>query len=350
MLSKQPRVVRISQDGRSSFLPTVSPLGSRLGLVTGDIGSETLVGVDRERLEVDMKVSVHGSWINTAASGGVIAGAWLFHGLYRDDCAASLVDHDGGVLWERPFSSHLLPWGQTKLVDWSRPGLVTILMAHTLEELERRDLSDLRAICGDLFLAFVGDGDDLTLGFDANVGEIRWRRSMAWKSAEGVLAPADWNQLLFFARNEKTLAMFSKDDGRELWRKRLFTGGRVRSTGEQVIVLVRRLDDSLLGLSTDKYLMSFDSKTGDTLYERQLQTPEEDFSPAWASYPVVGKEHVVFAERSGLLGAFRMSDGELAWSYKYKAQLYEPCIVGNSIAVASADGNLLMFDNILPVL
>ncbi|MEO8361855.1 MAG: PQQ-binding-like beta-propeller repeat protein [Vicinamibacteria bacterium] len=241
------------------------------------------------------------------------------------------------------------------LVRWTVEKQITLTDPFDVKDEAQYEISP-GVVCGDVlvasatFVSGVIEGNEKSLGFDLIERRPRWERSIVWRGVGGLLGPTDWTRDLFLARDEKSFAMFSKADGEELWRKRLFTGGRLRSTGDRVIVLARRLEDTDAGLSDCKYLMAFDSRSGEAIYERELREPEEDFAPGWASYPVVGKEHVVFAERSGLIGAFRMSDGALAWSHKYKAELYEPCIVGNSVAVASTDGNLLMFDDVLPVL
>ncbi|MEO5763649.1 MAG: PQQ-binding-like beta-propeller repeat protein [Vicinamibacteria bacterium] len=275
---------------------------------------------------------------------GSLRGCAFLKGLYREDKKDALLDASGQYIWQADLGDASI-WRE-QIVDW-RDGVV-IRDLLTLAELRRFDFGfpfDNKPVCGDLVLAASGlDGP--WRAFDLAAGRVIWER--ARPVADTFLGEIDWASGCFLGKSDRTIAMFSKEDGRELWRKRLFTGGRVRSTRDRVIVLARKLDDSAMGLSATKYLMCFDSQTGEPIYERLLQTPEEDFSPAWASYPVVGKEHVVFAE-SGLLAAFRMSDGGLAWSYKYKAELYEPTIVGNGIAVASADGNLLMFDDVLPV-
>lgn len=314
------------------------------------------MAVDARTLVEIWRLPTVGCWLHHDRP--VFAGQFLLDGLYLDDHPLVLVSSSGAETWRglrRDADMRPVHVWRERLVQWTATDGILLVDPFDVGNAPRFSLPP-GVVCGDTLIAsesFIDgavDSNEASVGFDLREERTTWQRPVNWRGEAGLLGPIDWTDELFLARDEKTLAMFSKEDGSELWRRRCFTGGRVRSTGRRAIALARRLDDSALGLSEQRYLMAFDSRSGESIYERQLEAPEEDFAPAWTSYPAVGREHVVFAARSGLIGAFRMSDGELAWSYKYKAELFEPCIVGNSIAVASGDGNLLMFDEVLPAL
>jgi len=95
----------------------------------------------------------------------------------------------------------------------------------------------------------------------------------------------------------------------------------------------------------EQHLVCLDEATGEVIYKNSLAKYGGDF--ALYQDALVGRpvgDHVAFGARSGLLALFRLSDGELVWSYKHKTQVYEPVIAGNRLLVTAADGNLLIFE------
>ena len=56
------------------------------------------------------------------------------------------------------------------------------------------------------------------------------------------------------------------------------------------------------------------------------------------------KSHVVFTSKSGLMAAFRLTDGELVWSYEHRDQLFSPVFEDNRLYATCADGTLVVFE------
>lgn len=52
---------------------------------------------------------------------------------------------------------------------------------------------------------------------------------------------------------------------------------------------------------------------------------------------------VTFAARSGVVAVFRLSDGQLVWSYRHAAGVRDPVLVDVGLLVPTEDGRVLMF-------
>jgi outer membrane protein assembly factor BamB len=92
-------------------------------------------------------------------------------------------------------------------------------------------------------------------------------------------------------------------------------------------------------------LVIVDEATGGIVANRALSGYGPAFGRPQRVYGgALGRNHVMFTSSSGLMALFRLSDGELAWQLEYGDQLFSPVVEGSRVYVASAEGNILVFD------
>lgn len=90
-----------------------------------------------------------------------------------------------------------------------------------------------------------------------------------------------------------------------------------------------------------------DELTGETVYERPLAGYAPDLARRIQSRP--GRIHdgfIVFTvQHRGRLLMFDMATGDLAWSFKYKGEIYQPSFSERGLIAGADDGNLLIFEH-----
>jgi len=135
---------------------------------------------------------------------------------------------------------------------------------------------------------------------------------------------------LFVCRRGKGLYGFTLDDGQLRWG--LDVVARTINTYESRIYVWGATSD----VRADRFLC-LDAATGALIYE----VPVKARGPRPGA---MSERHIAYAERSGSLVLFRLSDGALVWSYQHKQWLGGPVIAANRLFVGAEDGNLLVFE------
>jgi outer membrane protein assembly factor BamB len=143
----------------------------------------------------------------------------------------------------------------------------------------------------------------------------------------------------------KTLFGFAVREQRQLW-KRDFNLAASRSPvlhRGRVYFLAFALDDAP---RDEVRLVCLDEGTGETLYERPLAAFGPEFARRIQSWPgVIHDGFIVFTQQDhGLLMMFDLASGDLVWSYKYRAEIYEPVLTARGLIAGADDGNLLIFE------
>lgn len=202
---------------------------------------------------------------------------------------------------------------------------------------------------GETLLLNAKDGGDPTRVYDVSARRIVWERNLTnelralavgRRPSDELFFPFCGSERLMVARFAASLFGVALDDGRILWHRHLSTGSN------PPVIVNGRIFAWTWGResSHEQHLVCLDEATGEVIYKTPLAKYGGDF--AFYQDVLVGRpvgDYLAFGARSGLLAVFRLSDGELVWSYKYKAQVYWPVIEGHRLLVTSADGNLLVF-------
>ena len=201
-------------------------------------------------------------------------------------------------------------------------------------------------------------------GFELATGHPLFR----FENDHLLFAPRAGDSRLFLADQGGWLRALETDSGRELWRRRLsagwiyppaldgtrlYTGGsnaRVTaldaSSGEvlweleagQELVTYPLLAGGLLWISSfDAHLQGLDPKNGRRVVDWSLNTPLFDLQ--------VSGNRLVGADYAGRLQAFDLRNLRRAWSTAVaESQQYRFVLVDDRLAVATAEGQLLLLD------
>lgn len=96
---------------------------------------------------------------------------------------------------------------------------------------------------------------------------------------------------------------------------------------------------------SENRLVIVDEATGKIAVDRPLAPYGAAFKQVQEAYGgAICRNHVVFTAESGLMAAFSLSDGELAWWHEHRDQLFSPVFEDNRLYVACADGNIVVFE------
>jgi outer membrane protein assembly factor BamB len=204
--------------------------------------------------------------------------------------------------------------------------------------------------CGRILLLGAEKGGDPTRAYDLTDRRVLWERALTEELRSASMGRQPLDQFFymfcgssgsFVARYARSLFGVSLIDGRVLWHTPLYVGSNPPVTdGGRIYAWTW----STLN-AHEQHLVCLDETTGAVVYKNSLAKYGGEFAlyqDALVGRPVAG--HLAFGTRSGLVALFRLSDGELVWSYKNKAQVYWPVIAGNRLLVPTAEGTLLVFE------
>jgi hypothetical protein len=279
----------------------------------------------------------------------------LLWGLQVEGWPTRAISIDGESLWEEKLEA-CHAW-RGMVVDMRRPVELRDIRTLALKDaMHNSDVPRRGSWLGDLWLypsGVSGQEAAYSLVNRSVVWHADLRHSVLERPPAFGLEPREASPDLFLGVSDKEIAVFRLEDGRRLWASRYWTNKHVRVVGDRLFMWIWKFGGSeeVMADKDVSHLVCVNLMTGETIYDRSLSWLGELFS--WGQHvnnPAVGEEHIVFSSRHGLLAVFRMSDGELVWQYKYRDQLFDPVVVGNKIVVTSSDGNLLVFDDVLPVL
>lgn len=97
--------------------------------------------------------------------------------------------------------------------------------------------------------------------------------------------------------------------------------------------------------ATENRIVIVDAATGKIVVDRPLHPHGAAFKRVQEAYGgTICRNHVVFTAHSGLMAAFRLSDGELVWWQEHRDQLFSPVFEDNRLYVPCADGTLVVFE------
>jgi outer membrane protein assembly factor BamB len=208
--------------------------------------------------------------------------------------------------------------------------------------------------CHGIFLLGTGRTreSDPVRAFDVTSGQILWERNLRQEflaAAEGI----EERRTAFYSAHcgsegrrvvhcAQSLFGFAVRENRILWQRNFDLASVVPKMHEgRVYFWAYSGRERAEG---NNVLVCLDEATGETIYELPLATYGGDF--AWMQFPrgSVHVDHMAFGTRSGLLAVFRLSDGALVWSCKYKTEVYQPVLWDHGLLVTAEDGNLLVFE------
>jgi hypothetical protein len=97
--------------------------------------------------------------------------------------------------------------------------------------------------------------------------------------------------------------------------------------------------------AADNRLVIVDEATGGIVADRALAGYGPAFGRPQRVYGgALCRNHVLFTSSSGLMALFRLSDGELAWQHEYGEQLFSPVFEDNRLYIATARGEIVVFE------
>lgn len=205
--------------------------------------------------------------------------------------------------------------------------------------------------CGDLLLLVPVAGGDPVLVFNVAERRVLWERDLRPEIVPFVQGVADRKSApapLYCASPTHGLIMCGKTvfgvsllDGRILWHRQMWVASlRPMMREERAYLWVWDPD------GRNSRFVCFDVISGESVYDRPLADLGDNFRALEAWPGSIDGEHIAFGSTrwSGVVGVFRLSDGALVWSYKHKAEVYEPALVGNFLLVPAGGGKLLVFE------
>jgi outer membrane protein assembly factor BamB len=97
--------------------------------------------------------------------------------------------------------------------------------------------------------------------------------------------------------------------------------------------------------AADNRLVIVNEATGGIVTDRALSGDGPAFGRPHRVYGgALCRNHVIFTSSSGLMAVFRLSDGELAWQFEYGDQLFSPAFEDNRLYIATASGDIVIFE------
>jgi outer membrane protein assembly factor BamB len=181
------------------------------------------------------------------------------------------------------------------------------------------------------------------IAYDLSRQELLWkrplRREIAARSGadEGTVVLRAVEPDLFVAHiTNRVVAGCSLADGSILWDMAVPFQSPVVPYRDRVFVMLAQE-----GGRSSPRLVCLDAATGARVYD--VDQPELSAMDL-ASYGTVYEDWIGFGTRGGLVGLFRLADGDLAWSYRDKVPLYLPVMADGRLYVSADDGSLLIFE------
>lgn len=96
--------------------------------------------------------------------------------------------------------------------------------------------------------------------------------------------------------------------------------------------------------AADNRLVIVDEATGGIVADRALSGEGPAFGRPQEVGGTLYRNHVMFTSSSGLMALFRLSDGALAWQREYGEQLFSPVFEDNRLYIATAAGDIVIFE------
>jgi outer membrane protein assembly factor BamB len=94
----------------------------------------------------------------------------------------------------------------------------------------------------------------------------------------------------------------------------------------------------------DRFLI-LDERSGEILLEKPLSSYGKKFEERQdPKQGTLGKHHIIFTTRTGLMAAFRLSDGELAWTHQHHDEFFRLVVEENRVYATCADGTVVGFE------
>ena len=309
------------------------------------LGWDDIYRIDIEMLELVWKAHEEGCSVGPVCGDVLIIG----NGTNR---LAGLDTPSGRKVWSRPAAGGC-PWrGRLLILESRKVSLLDPSTGALLEPLALPAGALFRDVRGDLLLYNRGEYDGLTHNYDITkcitgafnmtTRKILWERPLLKETFSDYHASGESLSLTISSRafiaSKGDVGIFgcSLEDGKILWHRRLFVPQDVPVAAEgHVYVLTRGLP----GKENAKFFC-FDELTGEKIYE----TEHKDLLAYRPTPGTVDGDYVVYGNEGGMILAFRLSDGELVWSHRTRADTSQPSILGNRLYVTSGDGYLLVFE------
>ncbi len=198
-------------------------------------------------------------------------------------------------------------------------------------------------IDGELML-YQAKGNTEVVAYDLSRQELLWKRPLRREIAQRfgcdvlmvTLRPMEAQHVFLAHVQSRVVVGCSLADGSILWDMAVPFDSPVVPYHDRVYVMLAQE-----GRESSPRLVCLDAATGARVYDvlqRELNVMDS------AGYGSVSEEYIGFGTQGGLVGLFRLADGDLAWSYRYKAPLYMPAMADDRLFVCADDGNLLIFE------
>jgi outer membrane protein assembly factor BamB len=203
-------------------------------------------------------------------------------------------------------------------------------------------------IDGDVIL-YQAEDNTQVVAYDLSRQALLWKRPLRREIAErfrcdvGVVVLRPMEPNIFLAHvTSRIVVGCSLADGSILWDMAVPFDSPVVPHRDRVYVMLAQE-----GRESSPRLVCLDAATGAWVYD--VLQPELNVMD-FASYGTIHEDHIGFGTRGGLVGLFRLSDGGLAWSYRYTLRLWTnvwlhtPVMADERLYVCADDGNLLIFE------
>lgn len=336
------------------------PILTSTSIFTGE-SSEFLARLDKRTYkEVWRKQKM--AWVRRAHRDSIL----VYAGREKE---TQLWNEDGQILWKL---RGMLSLGNDRLFlnDGGRLQTIDILTGDLVDEFECPPGKPGMMHDGVLLLRNLEGATDPVQAVDLARRTVVWKRHLVSdiKDRYGDTCPHGLAFVAsypgqFVAKSVERLVGVSLTDGRMLWGLEisvpylapLVEDGRMyvwsapsASTSTRVTFdldsgqITRERSEPA---ASENRLVIVDEAMGKIVVDRPLVPYGAAFRQVQEAYGgTICRNHFVFTSKSGLMAAFRLSDGELVWQHQHSDQLFSPVFEDNRLYVACADGTLVVFE------
>ena len=273
----------------------------------------------------------------------------------------------GETVWLRDKSARLLLSNERMLEVAGGLLEVDLRTGGTLSRVECPE-GKPRAMSGSILILVAGEKGEAVRAFDLTARRLLWERDLLkeMRSLYGAdephpvlgLAFCDENRLI--ATRGGYVFGVSAADGQLTWAKRAeipyvspqVVDGRVYLWTSPAGARKALIDVDAGTVTRDAVpstggrLVILDARTGDTLSDLDLTKLGSEFAVSQEPQEgTLGKRHIAFSTRGGLLAVFRLADGELVFKHQHTDPLFPPAIVDREIYAVGGDGSLTVFQS-----
>jgi outer membrane protein assembly factor BamB len=256
-----------------------------------------------------------------------------------------LWESGGKIVWTRRGNQYAFD-DRLYFAEDSKLHVVDVITGRTIDEFESPGGNALFERDGTLLLGEREDSPGVVSAVDLAGRRVIWEQDLRAKIQEqfGDACPRG---LAFVASRTGSVVVKT---GEHLVGVSLANGSVEWGLRLAVPYLAPKAADSRMYIwsaptPTDNRLTIVNEATGAIDVDRPLSEYGPAFQRVQQVYGgTICRNHVIFTSNSGLMALFRLTDGELVWQHEYQTHLFSPIFRDNRLYMATAAGDIVIFE------